>query len=108
MEAASHGAGPGSFLGKFTNSLSNIGTSSSTAKRRLPGGPSFGAASNTRDPKTRRTQEGKDRERRGGAGESWGEGKRKDKDELLDSNLVEQLRKEFGDPFLDDDIKNRA
>jgi len=108
MEAASHGTGPGSFLGKITNSFSNIGTSSSTAKRRLPGGSSFGAASNTRDPKTRRTQEGKDRERRGGAGEGWGEGKRKDKDELLDSNLVEQLRKEFGDPFLDDDIKNRA
>ncbi|KAF7985910.1 hypothetical protein HWV62_43814 [Athelia sp. TMB] len=108
IEATSRGPMSGGFMGKLTNSLSG-GPSPMTTKRRLPAGSSFGAASNTRDAKTRRTQEGKDRDRRGGGGDGWGDGKtRKDKDELLDTNLVEQLRKDFGDPFLEDSIKNAA
>lgn len=89
-------AGSGGFLGKLS-SLTGGSGSSSTSKRRLPGGSSFGAASNTRDAKTRRMQDGKDRERRGGGdrgGDGWGDGKgRKDKDELIDSNIVDILRK---------------
>src|ERR1700734_3789767 len=90
----------GSILGKFAHSLTS-GSSSSPSKRRLPGGSGFAAASNTRDAKTRRREDGmgmggggRDRDRRGGDREAWQEGKgRKDKDELVDGALVEHLRR---------------
>lgn len=90
----------GSILGKFTNSFTGGNSSASPSKRRLPGGSSFAAASNTRDAKTRRKEDGMGmrdrdslRERRSG-GDGWADGKsRKDKDELVDGALVEHLRK---------------
>jgi hypothetical protein len=89
-------------LGKFASSFaSGSNSNASPSKRRLPGGSSFAAASNTRDAKTRRREDGmgmgssgRDKDRRGGDREGWGEGKsRKDKDELVDGNLVVHLRR---------------
>ncbi|KII90836.1 hypothetical protein PLICRDRAFT_174197 [Plicaturopsis crispa FD-325 SS-3] len=75
-------------------------------KRRLPAGASFAAASTMRDAKTRRREEGGSR--RGGGGAAW-EGKeggrRGDKEELVDGQLVDYLRKQFGDPFNEEMIK---
>jgi len=79
-------------------------SSSSSSKRRLPTGSTFGAASSTRELKTRK---------RGEPGRSGGtawegikeSGGKKEKDELLDQALVEHLRKEIGDPFLEVGIK---
>src|SRR5882762_10100208 len=69
IQASSHGT---SILGKFANSLTGGGSSSaSPSKRRLPGGSSFGAASNMRDAKSRRREDsmgtgvsGRDRDKR--------------------------------------------
>ncbi|KIM89527.1 hypothetical protein PILCRDRAFT_813459 [Piloderma croceum F 1598] len=106
-----------SILGKFTNSFTGGASSSaSPSKRRLPGGSSFGAASNTRDAKTRRREDGmgtggsgRDRDRRsGGDREGWDGKGRKDKDELVDGSLVEILRRDFGDPFLEGQIKHAS
>ncbi|ESK96527.1 hypothetical protein Moror_7035 [Moniliophthora roreri MCA 2997] len=73
---------------------SNLAQQSS--KRRLH----FGSAPSNRDPKTRR----RDDPRKGGGPEFWGEGGKggkKEKDELLDQNIVDWLRKEIGDPFFE-------
>jgi len=72
--------------------------SGGSSKRRLPTSSSFGAASNARDPKSRRRE---DSRKLGGGGwpEGSKEGRGKDKEELVDAYLVEQLRKDIGDPF---------
>ncbi|KAF7352855.1 Phospholipid-transporting ATPase [Mycena venus] len=68
--------------------------SGSPSKRRLPGGPSFAAASSNRDPKSRRRED----PRRGGTWDGK-EGGKREKEELVDNHVVEYLRKEIGDPF---------
>ncbi|KAF9037906.1 hypothetical protein BDP27DRAFT_1455479 [Rhodocollybia butyracea] len=90
-------SGPGS-----STLASSIPISSSSSKRRL----NPGVASN-RDPKSRRLKvhgaadERRDREH-GVRGGNWEMGKdKKEKDELLDMFVVEYLRKEIGDPFLE-------
>ncbi|KAG2127878.1 hypothetical protein BD769DRAFT_1459766 [Suillus cothurnatus] len=95
------------------------------SKRRLPGGSSFDGPSR-RDAKTRRREDamvGSSRrmtesqnQNAGGsssgmtAGNAWGakseHGSRRDKEDLVDILLAEQLRKEFGDPFLETAIKS--
>lgn len=44
------------------------------------------------------------------AGSAWGakseHGSRRDKEDLVDTLMVEQLRKEFGDPFLETVLKS--
>lgn len=96
IQANNRGA---SILGKFANSFTGPSSSASPSKRRLPGGSGFGAASNTRDAKTRRREDGmggsgRDRDRRGGGDRDGWDGKgRKDKDELVDGSLVELLRR---------------
>ncbi|KAI0322026.1 hypothetical protein OF83DRAFT_1167931 [Amylostereum chailletii] len=71
----------------------------SFAKRRLPGGA--GAGSSNRDTKSRR------REDSAGSRKQWGaegkEGRRGD--ELLDTALMESLKKKIGDPFDESIIK---
>ena len=80
---------------QFTGLLSSL-ASGPSSKRRLPGGSSFGAASNTRDPKSRRRE---DPTRSSGgvsvSGGGWSDGKegKKEKEELVDMSLVELLRK---------------
>lgn len=80
---------------KFASSLANA--SPGASKRRLPGGPAFGAASNSRDAKTRRKEDSAGRRLGGDKSVDWGmaEGKggRRDKDDLVDGALVEALRK---------------
>jgi len=86
---------------QFTAFIS--GGSASAAKRRLPSSSSFGAAGSSRDPKTRRRDD-RDRRMGGGGGSIWIEGKeggKREKDDLVDGHLVELLRKEIGDPFMD-------
>jgi len=89
---------------------SQIQKSLQGSKRRLPGGSGFGGSSN-RDHKTRRRG---DHNRGAGASASsntaaWAEstldkGKPREERELVDTNLVDQLRKEIGDPFNEKDI----
>lgn len=97
------------------------------SKRRLPGGSSFDGPSR-RDAKTRRREDamntmGNSRrmtesqnQNAGGsnsgmsASNAWGakseHGNRRDKEDLVDVLMAEQLRKEFGDPFLETAIKS--
>lgn len=78
---------------------SAIATTAGPSKRRLPNS-GFGAASNTRDAKSRKREDfggGRERgerdKRGGGDREGWVDGKgRRDKDELVDGGLVEHLR----------------
>lgn len=111
-------------LMKFASGLTNA--SPGASKRRLPGGSAFGAASSSRDAKTRRKEEGGGRRLGGDRSGDWGgegKGNRREKDELVDGVLVENLRKgefqcawldiddtdswiEFGDPFMEDHIKS--
>ncbi|KAF5331004.1 hypothetical protein D9619_005241 [Psilocybe cf. subviscida] len=89
-----------------TNYLSNLGSqigaalsnaTSGASKRRLPAGSSF-AAGSARDPKSRRR--GDNRQWEGAiVKEGSSTGGKKEKDELVDTALVEFLRKEIGDPF---------
>lgn len=84
------------------------------SKRRLPGGPSF-AQSSSRDNKSRRKGDHGPR----GAGTSRGDTvawadaaiekreKAREERDLVDTGLVEQLRKEIGDPFLERDPKGK-
>ncbi|KAF8077574.1 hypothetical protein FPV67DRAFT_1462147 [Lyophyllum atratum] len=112
----------------FLNIASHITQSlvSGGAKRRLPGGSSFGASSSNRDPKSRRRG---DLARTGGAGgglwESTKETKREERD-LVDHHVVDFLRKgasllywiedvdlnveatEIGDPFLETLVQRHA
>jgi len=97
-----------SYLSSLTSHITATfaGGASSSSKRRLPPGSSFGAASSARDPKSRRRERGEP----GRPGHPWekdsgGPGKKEPKDDLLDQALVEHLRKEIGDPFLEIGIK---
>ncbi|CAA7271007.1 unnamed protein product [Cyclocybe aegerita] len=95
-----------SYLSNLTSQITTAFGGSSSSKRRLPTGSSFGASSSSRDAKTRRKGEPG---RSGGS--NWpGElketgGSKKEKDELIDNALVEYLRKEIGDPFLEPPLK---
>jgi len=80
-----------SHLLNFASQVSSA-FSGSPSKRRLPGGSSFGAASSNRDPKSRRREDS----RRLGGGGNWESGKesgKREKEDLVDNNVVEYLRK---------------
>ncbi|KAG2151324.1 hypothetical protein DEU56DRAFT_970486 [Suillus clintonianus] len=108
-------------LGNITSMMPSPGS-----KRRLPGGSSFDGPSR-RDAKTRRREdamsmmgtsrrmtESQNQNAGGGSfgpttSNAWGakeHGSRRDKEDLVDILLAEQLRKEFGDPFLETAIKS--
>ncbi|KAG2342157.1 hypothetical protein BDR05DRAFT_367538 [Suillus weaverae] len=111
-------------LGNITSMMPSPGS-----KRRLPGGSSFDGPSR-RDAKTRRREDamsmaGNSRrmtesqnQNAGGsnfgmtASNAWGtkseHGSRRDKEDLVDVSMAEQLRKEFGDPFLETAIKSSS
>ncbi|KAI0755379.1 hypothetical protein C8Q80DRAFT_1144656 [Daedaleopsis nitida] len=81
--------------------------SSMAPKRRLPGGLMFGNVGGARDPKSRR----KDVRGPGGGNGPWDGmmgGGRSQREELVDSQLVEQLRAQFGDPFDESALKKNA
>ncbi|KJA24269.1 hypothetical protein HYPSUDRAFT_539569 [Hypholoma sublateritium FD-334 SS-4] len=91
------GAGSASYLANLTSHIGSAFSGSSASKRRLPTGSSF-AAGSTRDAKSRRRGES------GRPGNpNWDglkdNGGKKEKDELIDTALVDYLRKEIGDPF---------
>jgi len=69
----------------------------SSSKRRNPSSGTSGAGSSARDPKLRR--------RGDGSRSTWEtrdpQGTRKEKEELVDASIVDYLRKEIGDPFLE-------
>jgi len=85
-------------LGLFQLANQITATLSGSSKRRNPSSGPSGTAAAARDPKLRRRGEGSRPtwETRGEA-----QGPRKDKDELVDANIVDYLRKEVGDPFLE-------
>ncbi|GLB34571.1 hypothetical protein LshimejAT787_0201360 [Lyophyllum shimeji] len=90
----------------FQNLASHISQTfaGSGAKRRLPGGSSYGASSSNRDPKSRRRGDLQMTSTRTGAGGSIWEGskeKQREERDLVDHGVVEFLRKEIGDPFQD-------
>ncbi|KAF9447870.1 hypothetical protein P691DRAFT_670578 [Macrolepiota fuliginosa MF-IS2] len=85
-------------LGLFQLANQITATLSGSSKRRNPSGGPNANASAARDPKLRRRGEGS-RSTWEARGET--QGSRKDKDELVDANIVEYLRKEVGDPFLE-------
>jgi len=95
-EEALPATGGSSYISNFISS-----NFSGPSKRRLPQGPSFAAASSTRDPKTRRRERERGEPSRPGH-TAWD---KEPKDDLLDQGLVEHLRKEIGDPFLEIGIK---
>jgi len=109
--------GSSNYILNLTSHINNIGSFQGPSKRRLPQGSSFAAASSSRDLKSRRRErERGDSSRAAGGGggggghivwekESGGLGKKELKDDLLDQSLVEHLRKEIGDPFLEIGIK---
>ncbi|KAH7914287.1 hypothetical protein BJ138DRAFT_1133505 [Hygrophoropsis aurantiaca] len=113
------------------HSGSSIVPSPISSKRRLPGGSTFDSSSSRRDAKSRRREDamgivGGSRRLAGdgpnvvmggsnygppSGGPSWAKGDfsgRRDKDELVDGPLVDQLRKEFGDPFLESVVKTHS
>ncbi|KAH9484486.1 hypothetical protein JR316_0003968 [Psilocybe cubensis] len=100
-------SGPTGYLANLTSQISTafgVGGSGSS-KRRLPSGPGFSGAS-ARDAKSRKRG---DTSRSGTTqweGSKEAIGGKKEKDELIDNALVEQLRKDIGDPFLEPDFKN--
>ncbi|KAI6114374.1 hypothetical protein F5141DRAFT_1213544 [Pisolithus sp. B1] len=68
-----------------------------SSKRRLPVG-SFHEGPSLRDAKSRRREDTAS----GPSGQVRGDYvSRRDKEDLVDTGLVEQLRKEFGDPLID-------
>lgn len=102
------------FLGSLTSQLTSFASGGSSSKRQRLGGSSYAATTGARDPRSRR------RENSGradtGHWDGKGPGGKRDKDELLDQNLVDYLRKgelrsssgfsctyvhlaEIGDPF---------
>ena len=118
------GGSSSSYLSNLTSHITNIGNFSGPSKRRLPQGSSFGAASSTRDPKTRRRERERGEPSRPGHTAWEKEPKKEPKDDLLDQGLVEHLRKgvflffsllgiqytcmnflEIGDPFFEIGIK---
>ncbi|KAF9221604.1 hypothetical protein BS17DRAFT_785034 [Gyrodon lividus] len=111
----------------LSNISSSLVSSSGSSKRRLPGGSAFEGPSR-RDPKSRRREDAMGTasnskrmliEGQGvhvvgsSAGPAGGTslqtrsdyGSRRDKEELVDLSLVEQLRQDFGDPFQDSGLK---
>jgi len=113
-----------SYLSSLTSHLTTFnvrnavgGSSSSSSKRRLPAGSTYGPGQSDRDPKTRKKTG--DASRTGTLYEGLREtAPKKDKEELTDSNTVEWLRRgevfkdnpellyltllsEIGDPFLE-------
>jgi len=97
---------PGSsYLANFTSHISAT-FSGNSSKRRLPAGSSFGAASSARDAKTRkRGESGRQNSSAAWEGLKESAGGKKEKDELIDNALVEYLRKEIGDPFVEPAVK---
>ncbi|KIM48587.1 hypothetical protein M413DRAFT_81723 [Hebeloma cylindrosporum] len=91
-----------SYISNLTSHIGAAFGAQSSSKRRLPTGSSFGAASSSRDTKTRRRAA--EPGRTGGGPWESSSGK-KEKDELIDTALVEYLRKEIGDPFLEQGIR---
>ncbi|KAI0784779.1 hypothetical protein C8Q75DRAFT_735845 [Abortiporus biennis] len=93
-----------SFMTDFIPNISRFpgfdSSASGASKRRAPpSGGAYGSGSSARDPKTRRREEGYPGRR--GLGGGWGEhgGGARQKEELVDTALVDQLRILFGDPF---------
>jgi len=82
-----------SYISNLTSHIGAAFGGQSSSKRRLPTGSSFGAASSSRDTKTRRR--GAEPGRTGGGPWEFKEasGGKKEKDELIDTALVEYLRK---------------
>ncbi|THV03977.1 hypothetical protein K435DRAFT_962111 [Dendrothele bispora CBS 962.96] len=89
LNAVSSNLGPGT-----------VSSSQSSGKRRLPGGGSFSSGS-ARDPKSRRRDDREARKGMSGSGPWDKDGKKSREEDLIDSQLVEQIRKDIGDPFLD-------
>ncbi|KAF9478484.1 hypothetical protein BDN70DRAFT_879920 [Pholiota conissans] len=87
----------------YGNQVSSSIAGSVSSKRRFPSG-AFGSAGSVRDAKTRRRGESG---RSGGGSTTWEgmkegtSGGKKEKDELIDTAMVDFLRKEIGDPFLE-------
>jgi hypothetical protein len=90
QQHAGASTGAASQLSHITSQISSF-IGGGPSKRRLPGGSSYGPASNTRDSKSRRRED----PRRAGSGNGWGEGTevKRDKDELVDIAVVERLKK---------------
>ncbi|KAJ8522396.1 hypothetical protein ONZ45_g1049 [Pleurotus djamor] len=83
----------------FTSGLDRLlGNIIPGAKRRLPAGGSMSSTS-ARDPKSRKRED--PRKFGGSSGPSWSEAPKREKDDLVDQNVVEHLRKQLGDPFLE-------
>ncbi|PPQ99089.1 hypothetical protein CVT24_009357 [Panaeolus cyanescens] len=85
-------------LASMTPGISRTSEATSGAsKRRLPTGGSFGAGGSARDAKTRRRGDssgtGRTANWEGGVTREPSGGARKEKDDLIDSGLVELLRK---------------
>jgi hypothetical protein len=79
-----------SYISNLTSHIGAAFGGQSSSKRRLPTGSSFGAASSSRDTKTRRRGAEPGRT----VGGPWEpSGGKKEKDELIDMALVEYLRK---------------
>ncbi|KAF8551687.1 hypothetical protein OG21DRAFT_1417533 [Imleria badia] len=87
----------------LSNFTSTFASTSGSSKRRLPGGSSS-EGPQRRDPKSRRREDAF-----GTASntfQSRGDyASRRDKEELIDLSLVDQLRQDFGDPFMDSGLK---
>ncbi|KAH7885242.1 hypothetical protein F5I97DRAFT_1810405 [Phlebopus sp. FC_14] len=105
---------------QLLNSIASFGPNTGSSKRRLPGGSAFSDGSSRRDAKSRRREDAvgmASGPRRLGEGQSFqftenaavgstsyqtrGDYSRQNKEELVDPSLVEQLRQDFGDPFLE-------
>ncbi|KAF6763631.1 hypothetical protein DFP72DRAFT_800813 [Ephemerocybe angulata] len=88
------------FIGNLTNHLTSFG-GSGPSKRRL-GGSSYAQSGHgaNRDSKSRRRENSGRMDSTGGSHwDNKGPGGKRDKDDLLDQNVVDYLRKEIGDPF---------
>ncbi|TFK36371.1 hypothetical protein BDQ12DRAFT_686799 [Crucibulum laeve] len=93
----------------LTSQLANTFSGNGSSKRRHPASSSFMSQS-SRDPKSRRRGE----PGRVGGGSNWEAGQagqlkdamgKREKDELIDHQLVDLLRKEIGDPFIESGYK---
>ena len=84
-------SGGGSYLSTLTSHLTATlgGVVSGASKRRVPPGGAYGSASSARDTKSRRRGDSS----RQGTWEGIEKTSKKEKDELLDQNLVDHLRK---------------
>ncbi|KAG9226542.1 hypothetical protein CCMSSC00406_0005791 [Pleurotus cornucopiae] len=98
QSSSSFAAGVGQLLSNFVGGSSNSGPAGASSKRRLPAGGSFGNAS-SRDPKSRRRDD--PRKYGSGGGPNWAEGPKREKEDLVDQHVVDLLRNQLGDPFLE-------